>query len=180
MRRTLAVPILLFALVSAAACSKPSNNGIASANGTAAATASPSASNDLQSFANFAKCMREHGQNVPDPDPNSGKIAIGPPAGTDNRAWKDAEQACRHFLPGGGAGEGAPDAHELEKLRAFAVCMRAHAIEMSDPLPTGNMTILGRLEHVTRTQLNNDPGYKAALEACKDKLPPDPKQRDGA
>jgi hypothetical protein len=33
------------------------------------------------------------------------------------------------------------------------------------------MIIGGRLEHDSRTELNNDPGYKSAYQACKDKLP---------
>jgi hypothetical protein len=43
---------------------------------------------------------------------------------------------------------------------------------MSDPDPTtGGMTIAGRLEHVIRAQLLDDPGFKAAETACRDKLP---------
>ena len=64
-----------------------------------------------------------------------------------------------------------PTAQQLEQLRTYAMCMRAHGIDMSDPTPTGDMHILGRLAHATQAQLNNDPGYKAAKAACKDKLP---------
>jgi hypothetical protein len=65
-----------------------------------------------------------------------------------------------------------PTAQGLEQERAFAVCMRAHGIQMSDPDPhTGDTPIGGRLAHVTRAQLNNDPGFNAAYQACKSKLP---------
>jgi hypothetical protein len=49
--------------------------------------------------------------------------------------------------------------------------MRAHDIDMSDPTPAGDTPIGRRLAHVTKAQLNNDPGWKAAYQACKSKLP---------
>jgi hypothetical protein len=167
MRRILVIPLLLCWLALAAACTKsPDGDGIASVNGSAGASASPSAVKDA---AAFARCMRQHGQNVPDPDPNA-SFTVVPPTGEQLPAWKTAVQACRHFLPGGEAQGGVPS-QELEQLRAFAVCMRAHDIEMTDPTSDGDMQINGRFEHVTRAQLENDPGYKAAMTACKDKLP---------
>jgi hypothetical protein len=119
----------------------------------------------------FAQCMREHGQNVPDPDPNSDSFSVTPPTGGPNAAWDAAMQACRQYLPGGGMPE-PPNAAELEAQRQYAQCMREQGIEMSDPDPnTGRSQIGGRLANATRDELRNDPGYKAAAEACKDKLP---------
>jgi signal transduction histidine kinase len=65
----------------------------------------------------------------------------------------------------------ADTTQELEHLRAYAVCMRANGIAMSDPDPTGNMRIGDRPENVTKAQLDTDPGYRAASAACDDKLP---------
>jgi hypothetical protein len=63
---------------------------------------------------------------------------------------------------------------ELAQLRAFAVCMRAHGIDMSDPDPTtGNMTT----DAATRDQQQNDPTFQAAWAACRDKLPAEEKQQ---
>lgn len=161
MRRLLLLPVLLFALAAAVACtgsSPPSK-----AKGSAPADANP--------LVQFAKCMREHGQNMPDPDPNSDSYQVTPPAGSTSAAWQAALQACQHFLPDGGAPQ-APTATELEALRQYAACMRAHGIESSDPDPnTGKSTVQGRLANATRDQLQADPGYRAAQEACKDKLP---------
>jgi hypothetical protein len=172
----LAAPILLFAVVAAVACSKPpsNGNGIASANGTAA-SASPSAVSDTEALMSFAKCMREHGVNMPDPDPD---VEFPPRDLMRSPGSRAAKQACEHLMPGEG-GVTAPDAQQLEQLRSYAVCMRAHGVEMSDPLPNGNMTISGRLEGFTRPQLDNDPGYKAATEACKDKLPAEGEKKLG-
>jgi hypothetical protein len=180
MRRFLAIPIVLCGLLLVSACTKPSSNGIASANGGVAA--SPGPSDDPNANLNFARCMREHGQNVPDPDPNGGDLRFDAPSGGQSSGWDAALQACRHFLPGGGVGPG-PSAEDLEKLRAFAVCMRAHDIEVSDPDTTGdragNMIIGGRLRDVTRAQLEADPGYQAALAACQEKLPSPAPKKDG-
>ncbi|GLY69903.1 hypothetical protein Atai01_65220 [Amycolatopsis taiwanensis] len=119
---------------------------------------------------NFAKCARDHGVNVPDPDPNSSNQSLVPPSGVQAPQWTAVLQACQQFLPNGGAPQ-APDPRELDGLRAYAVCMREHGIEVSDPDPnTGQSTIGGRLANATRTQIENDPGYQAASQACQDKL----------
>ena len=47
---------------------------------------------------------------------------------------------------------------------------------MSEGERKGTMKIGGRLEFVTRVQLNVDPGFQAANEACKDRLPPTEKK----
>lgn len=114
--------------------------------------------------------MRGHGQNVPDPDPNSGAIALAPPVGSDQTAWNAAMQACQQYLPGGGA-PAAPDSQQLEGLRQYALCMRQHGIDMTDPDPsTGKSQLQGRLAHADRAQIQNDPTYNSADAACQDKL----------
>jgi hypothetical protein len=158
MRRILPLPALLLALVAAGACSNKSNEG-------------PGGTDDPNAMVHFAQCMREHGQNVPDPAGDSDTYAVTPPSGGPNAAWDAAMEACRHFLPGGGA-LGGVNSQELEAQRAYAQCLRDHQIEMGDPDPdTGRSEIGGRLAGATRDQLRADPGYQAATEACKDKLP---------
>jgi hypothetical protein len=157
MRRTLLLPVLLFALVAVGACSNDSGKD------------SSGQADDRNAMIHFAQCMREHGQNVPDPDGDS--YSVTPPSGGPNAAWDAAMDACRQYLPGGGAPQ-PPNAAELEAQRQYAKCMRDHDIDMSDPDPnTGRSQIGGRLANATRDQLRADPGYKAAAEACKDKLP---------
>jgi hypothetical protein len=164
MRRFLAVRALLVALV-AAACTTACGGGPPTSGG-----ATPT-SNAATSFQEFAKCMREHGQNMPDPDPDSGNLALTPPPGAASAGWNTAMQACQHFLPNNGE-PAVSNPQELEALRRYAVCMRAHGIEMTDPDPsTGRSQIQGRLANATRDQILNDPTYKTADAACKDKLP---------
>jgi hypothetical protein len=157
MRRTLVAPVLLAALLSVAACggdSEPPAKG---------GGASPSSGG---SFQRFAACMREHGQNVPDPDPNSGNVALTPPVGAEQSAWQAAMRACQQYLPGGGEPV-APDPQELEALRQYSACMREHGVEMTDPDPTtGNAQYGGRFANLSKTEILNDPTYKTAQAAC--------------
>jgi hypothetical protein len=163
-----ALPILIGGLALAAACSTTPNTGIPTANGSASASPG-TGSGDLTAY---AKCIRDHGVNVPDPAPGVEARAWIRQQAEANTAFDAADIACHHLLPAGAEPQGnGPTAQELEQLRAFAVCMRAHDIDMSDPTPDGNMQIGGRLEHVTRAQLDADPAFKAGQEACKDKLP---------
>jgi hypothetical protein len=163
-RPLLLMALLAVLLVAATACSEPSNTGIPTGAGSASATSRPSGTGDGVAF---ARCMRQHGVNMPDPNPDIqwGQLNETP-------EWDAAWQACRNLLPPAPDGaEQLPSAPELEQYRAFAVCMRAHEVDLSDPDPTGNMTIGGRLAHLPRDQVNNDSGYRAAYETCKDKLP---------
>ena len=82
----------------------------------------------------FAGCMREHGVDMPDPDPDSGAmVAIpGAKAGEDNSKLAKADEACRALLPNGGERpEISPE--ELDKLREEAKCLREHGIDVKDP-----------------------------------------------
>jgi hypothetical protein len=164
MKRLLSIPILLLALLPVAACS---SGGPTSGGGQAASSSNTPAANAL---ADFARCMREHGQNVPDPDPNSPNQSLTPPGGTASAQWNAAMQACRSLLPGGGVPQ-APDERELEGLRAYAGCMRDHGIEMTDPDPnTGQSTYEGRLANASKAEIESDPTYRTAQEACQDQL----------
>lgn len=173
MRRLLAIPILVCGLVLAAACSRAPGPDIPNASGSAGA--SPSAASG--DYSAFFGCMHQHGISVPDPAPSS-PGTVGEwvdQQSAQNPGFDPAAVACQSQLPASDPNSHAtaPPAtvQELEQLRTYAVCMRAHGIDMADPTPTGDTIIGGRLAHATRAQLDNDPGYKAAQAACKDKLP---------
>jgi len=171
MRRIPAILILLGAAsLTAAACTTSSDTGIPAARGSASASAS-AGSGDLTAFVH---CVRQHGVSIPDPNPD----LPWPPSQVERSpGWRAASEACAHLLPPSMAGivsqNQLPSAQQLEQLRTYAVCMRARGIDMSDPQPNGDLVIHGRLAHVTRAQLENDPGFKAAQAACRDKLPGD-------
>jgi hypothetical protein len=113
--------------------------------------------------------MRQHGINLPDPNPDIqwGQLNQAP-------GWDAAWQACRRLLPASAVQQGSPPStQELAQLRAFAVCVRAHGIDMSDPQPNGDMTTGA----ATRDQEQNDPTFQAAWAACRDKLPAEARQQ---
>jgi len=63
----------------------------------------PTSAAQLNQMRQFAQCMRDHGINVPDPNPNSGGIRIGGGAGQpgrDDPKLQQALQACQDKLPG--------------------------------------------------------------------------------
>jgi hypothetical protein len=86
-------------------------------------------------------------------------------------AVKAAENACKSLLPPPSSSVWTPSPQELEQLVRFAQCMRAHGADVSDPDPaTGDTTI----HQSARAEAENDPLYRAAYGACKDKLPDEP------
>lgn len=59
----------------------------------------------VQQGLKMAKCMRAHGiSDYPDPTTEDGGVSIARPADANSPQFKDAQQACRAFLPGPGGG----------------------------------------------------------------------------
>jgi hypothetical protein len=177
--RTGLVPGLLLALALAAAgCGGGGgrSNGVASLGDRATATTSAGGSQERRVA--FAGCMRQHGVNPPDPHPN--RTDWGPePEGPKPAGWDAAWQACRQLLPASDLPNNAPPSPPGTGTAARVRGLHArprHRYVRPDPT-TGGMTIGGRLEHVTRAQLLDDPGFKAAEAACRDKLPAREKQQ---
>jgi hypothetical protein len=138
----------------AAACGgSPDGNGVATLGGdgggnrqqTGGGTANGSASKDPQEAAlEFARCMREHGVDMPDPEVDSQgrmRITVGGPGGKggapDPSKLEAAQQACGHLMRGGGEGPGRLDPKAQDAMLAFARCMREHGIDMPDPTGDG-------------------------------------------
>lgn len=90
---------------------------------------------DEDKMREFAKCMREHGVDMPDPD-DSGHVqgrAISAD-GADGDKLQKADEACKSLLPNGGKPKPlSPE--DLDKQRKTAKCMREHGIDMPDPDP---------------------------------------------
>ncbi|MEU6795755.1 hypothetical protein ABZ907_29035 [Nonomuraea wenchangensis] len=61
---------------------------------------------DQAKFIAYAKCMREHGVDMPDPKFEGGQARMGLPRqegmSPDSPVMKNAEKACRPLLPQGG------------------------------------------------------------------------------
>jgi hypothetical protein len=97
--------VLALALAVAACGGGGKANGVASLGGANKPTATTSASggNDRQMALAFARCMRQHGIDMPDPSPNGGIEVKGGPgtANPDSPKFKAAEQACQQYEPKG-------------------------------------------------------------------------------
>ena len=91
-----------------------------------------------QAELDFYECMREHGVDLPDPDPGQPGMQLRLPQGDPNA--QAAAEECRHLLPNGGEPPEL-DASQLESLRAFTSCMRDNGIDMPDPGADGTLSM---------------------------------------
>ena len=148
-RWPLAVLGLGLVLALAACGGSPNGDRVASLTGSGATGttngAAKTADKDPQQAAlDFAKCMREHGIDMPDPqvdDQGRVRVRVGGPGGgarPDPKKLDEAQKACGHLM-GGGDGPGQIDPEERDAMVAFARCMREHGIDMPDPTGDGLM-----------------------------------------
>jgi hypothetical protein len=95
------VAVLALALA-VGACGGGGDNGDGVASlggGKATSTTSPGGSSDpRQGALAFARCMRQHGMNIPDPKPDGGIQVDGAKGvGPDDPKFQAAEQACQQY-----------------------------------------------------------------------------------
>jgi hypothetical protein len=163
--------LALALMLALAGCGAPAGtDGVATANGTPSAAASPTARGDLDREApvKFAQCMREHGMTwFKDPDPNAGGLNINIPPGQDKTKVDAAMAACKQFAPNGGEPPKL-DPQMLENMRKMAQCMREHGIaNFPDPKPDGSIQLDG-------DKLGTGPGqpkFDAAQKICDQFMP---------
>ncbi|MFE0023079.1 hypothetical protein [Amycolatopsis sp. NPDC059021] len=89
---------------------------------------------DMDAMRAYAKCMREHGVDMP--DPTDGGMMSLPAMQPGDTKMEGATAACKKLLPNGGEPK-KPTPEELDKQRQQAKCMREHGVNMSDPDPNG-------------------------------------------
>ncbi len=128
----------------------------------------------------FAKCMRDEGIDMPDPQrqANGGILQrMGSEDQPVNEAKVEAAQkACRHFMDvGGGAIERDPakEAEHRDALLAYAKCMRRHGIAMPDPEFSADGRVTMKLGGPGKGEQGPRPEsapFKAADQACRPAL----------
>jgi hypothetical protein len=161
---------VLLALVTGCASGDGGDDKIASINspqksGEPGADQAANQGTDEDKMRAFAKCMRENGVDMPDPqvgpDGKGNGIAIGPADDgkeVDMKKMEAASETCRKLLPNGG--EMKPiDPAQLDKMRKDAKCMREHGVDMPDPGETGRGTM-------SRTDAPDEAKMKEAMKAC--------------
>jgi len=145
-----------------------------STSASAAAATTSSANTAYTARLNYAKCMRAHGVNVPDPSANG-----GPPAGgaggigalRSSPNFASANQACSSYLRkafGAGGANPAAATQFRQDLVKFAECMRSHSIDIPDPTSSGGG--FGIFRTITSAE-RNSPAFKSAIQACSSTLP---------
>jgi hypothetical protein len=166
-RMALVPGVLLALALGVAACGGGGKaSGVASLKGgdKATATTRAGAGSDRQAALAYARCMRQHGINMPDPKfdaqgHSSQQLPGG--VGPDDPKFKAADQACNKYLPNGGEPP-KPNPQEQQQMLAFARCMRQHGIDMPDPKPNGG------IDADAGAGVNPDsPKFKAAERACQ-------------
>jgi hypothetical protein len=127
-----------------------------------------------QAMLDFAKCMRENGVDMPDPQfdgEGRASVMVGGAAGdgqpVDPDTMEAAQDACEHIMEdviGSGPIDMDPEEQERMKQQAldFAKCMRDHGIDMPDPQFESG----GRMTQALSVD-PNDPAFQAAQEECR-------------
>jgi hypothetical protein len=168
-----AVPLVVLM----AACGSSATGVATLAGSTASPTASASKTVDPKDATlALAKCMRQHGVDMPDP---SGSGGFQPPGGAgfnpQDPKFQKAIQACRSQMPSGGGGGGPSqklDAAGQERMIKLAGCMRKNGVNMPDPQfdSNGNMVLGGSGGGAGRPNMQ-DAKTQTALKACQQYVP---------
>jgi len=130
-----------------------------------------------EAMLDFAKCMREHGVDMPDPQPGErGGIRIGGPdvdTAAEKATMNKAEEACRKILERVRPPELSPEQEQKFKERAlrFARCMREQGIDMPDPTFGEGGRMTQRIEGPGPGKggdPDDNPRFRAAMEKCEE------------
>jgi hypothetical protein len=124
----------------------------------------------------FARCMREHGVDMPDPKPGERGLVIGGPdmEQADRATLERAQEACQKILRSVRPPELSPEQEREFKERAlkFARCMREQGIDFPDPKFESG----GRMTQALRGSTGpEDPRFRDAMEKCSRYQPGGPR-----
>jgi hypothetical protein len=149
----------------------------ASAGSTTTTAAAPTR-DPKEAALEFARCMREHGVDVPDPEfSEDGGVGIsigGENGPVDSPALESAQAACEPIMDAAvPEGERKLDPAEEARMREnalkFAQCMRDHGVDMPDPVFEGNGRVTQKLAGPQAGGPDPEsPVFQDAQEACQD------------
>ncbi len=162
--RLLLVAALMLGGALLAAC------GSSEPGGTASGATNPAPGGTTRDV-EFSDCMRSLGvTNFP--DPTGSGLQIPANVNTQSPAFQSAQQACKRFLPNGGARPATPVRDRAAAL-ALARCMRAHGVpEFPDPVftsPRGAPRVLvmrGIVFAIPASVDPKSPAFEQAARAC--------------
>jgi hypothetical protein len=184
LRARRAVLSCLLAGVAAIGVSACGSSSSSSGSDPSSGTPVSSSSSAYQARLNYAKCMRSHGVNVPDPSANGGPAA-GAAGGAggggggggfqtlrNNPNFKTASTACAQYRSkafGFANITPAQRAQFQQDAVKFAECMRAHSINIPDPSSNGAGGF-GIFRSIPSSE-RDSPQFKTAITACASDLP---------
>lgn len=116
----------------------------------------------------YARCMRAHGVDVPDPSPNGGgiQLSIGPKEKKNKKKIDEAQKACQDILESARPQLSEEQQSLLEDAAlALAKCMREHGIDMPDP-QFGKGGIVTQKQRARNGFRPDDPKFQEAQKAC--------------
>src|SRR5258708_21994989 len=120
-------------LAAAALFAASASLALTACGGSSPSTAVTSSKQDA--LLKFARCMRQHGVNFPDPT-GSGPVSIHI---TNPQAFDSAQNACARYRDAGQKSiSPAQQAAFQDKALQFARCMRPHGVNLPDPKTTAN------------------------------------------
>lgn len=160
MRSQFSKLLLVGAMLLLAACGH-------AAPGTDASPSTGQAKNDLPGF---GKCMRGHGIDIPDPDPNNGAQALATTIQDARKRYgatkvQSALTECQSYL--GGVLAQKKGGQATQQLYDYFSCLRDHGADIGDPDPkTGKPSA----EDIKKLR-DPDPTTKKAIDACQDSKP---------
>jgi hypothetical protein len=124
------LPTTLFASAAMAALVAAGCGGSADGGGV-------SASSEHEGFLQFAECMRDHGFDVPDPQPGSGgnlHVAPDNDIGQTDPGFRATAETCQSQIPGFEAKASSATEQIPTGAYDFAECMREHGLDFPDPV----------------------------------------------
>ena len=134
-------------------------------------TGTASSSQIAQGEIDFARCLRSHGVNEPDPKHVPGHSGLVVDVPTGGPGTSAAVSACNHLLPATSSGLQTKRNVDLPALTRYAQCMRAHDIAMLDPNPETGSPNLGSVPGISSDFGRYSPQFRSADEACRHLLP---------
>lgn len=123
----------------------------------------------------FARCMRAHGIDMPDPFRRPGHEGLTIELPEQGPATRAAYNACGRYLQAtielkqGAAEQRITPAVRLGLIH-YAECMRSRAIAMLDPDPMGQLA-LGNVPGISNGLGRYTPQFRIADQACRHLLP---------
>jgi hypothetical protein len=128
----------------------------------------------------YVECMRDHGIDMPDPQPGGGILVqqsaddegddeVGAAPVFDDEGFAAADAECQKFMEAAfGAMEIDPEreAEMQENMLEYAQCMRDHGIDMPDPQFDGDGRVAIQIGDPDGGQRMDQEEFEAANEAC--------------